>query len=1085
MTRSLPVITAFMFIVIVAVVSSIVHAASVAPELDNNVIAVNTPFVLKVNMTQGFVVNASTWSLISLNITVPNGYSIAYILIAYTDNSGAYTAEPLNITWNAAARNLTIYVNVSNTGTAPVTYNDLNVTLVVVPIAATTTIMKFVYSNTTHTEVAEASLSVNGTTSPVGYTPGLQPSYSVSMTCLVIAGPASLEYTFMLLNTTSLGSGYINETFFQNYLCVAFNDSYTASIDSLKMPTSVVATFGANTTTISISGVVMRVKGLTVNNELMAPSTGYYEMVVIDGARVGTLEVNVSKVGIVAGVQADTLKLNTSSLGLIYSTNVSSGYVNATASNAEVGLLNVNATSSLEFVNASGITGAKAYLALVNTPSLTADTAWSIHAYLSKIATTSGSVSVYGASLYDMVTGREASVVIKNLPTPGTGDINVTLEADLDLGRWVAGTTSVPEFREVLVYAGVTPEAKALILLPFQNTAQWSYTTGFETTMTVVAVNMTLSDAYYLAGGANSVSITLNRDTPFLTLMWAPERTTEVAAESLEYGYGVGLVNITIAPSILVADGSKYNASVTLGLSGAKFVGYVIWFDGFLPVTRIKQYESGGEINVTVSVSTPVSITVPVYHGIKVGVVIMVPNVTGTYTVDGRIALNDTSIGLLEKPASTTMTIKGYAGSIAAYIASNTALNVYLGVLVGNDYAAAPSGTLVWFNESIAPQVYGKILLLGTSYDVSLLREVRVRYTPADNKFALIGMNGVASVQAPLVNVTVPLEKVCLIKVTLTSPGFIVNSTSGYTGMVMISDAQLGSSTSMLQEFNINATTVSIVISKVYATSAYVNLTTGVMLSDTIDVGSMTLRHGELAVFYSAVNIGTVTLVDNAKLRIYTPTSVAGDAANYVVESVPNATVVAGPSYTVIPTTATSASVTILADTIQAQLASAPQVQAYVVVYSIAAPITVPGRGYYVKIYDIAVVGATPSQMVIEAQLPPQYCVVYNAKQLAGIVSVYYYSNGTWVKGSGYGAEADITTCRLTITFNSTSTPAAGDFVGLPVAIMLPPAIPLVGLEEFMPLRVVAANALLPVYTALAAIIFASLVALYAGIRRE
>ncbi len=1079
---------ALLLAVALLAVGVVAHATSITLEADNNRVAPHVAFAVHVNMTENVALNAGTFAVVSLNVTIPDGFSVAYALITYTDNSGAYTAQPLNITWDAAARNLTIYVNVSNVGgTTTVYYNDLNVTLIMVALSSTASgYIKAEYAeNGTAVagSAAEALLEVNATVAPVGFTAGFAPSFSVSSTPFIIAGPVSLEYTLKLLNTTSLPDAYINETLFSSgYIRVCMNSSYTASIESLYTPTSVQATFGSNTTSITINGLIMRLRGLSVTGELKMPSQDYYTMAVVDGASVsGTLEINVSQAAVVAGVEAGTLKLNTSSLGLVYATTVTSGYVNATANNVEVGLLNVNASSSLEFTNASGVTGDEAYLGLVNAPSLTADSAWSVYAYLSKISQATGSVEQYGSSLYDMITSRETSVVVNNLPQPATGDINVTLEAGLNLANWVSGAVSVPEFREVLVYTGVTPEATALVLLPFQNSAQWSYTESFAAPMTVVAVNMTASTARYLAGEATSTSVTLNTTTPFTVIMWAPVRTTEVSSTTLEYGYGVGLINITIAPSLLVTN-TIYNASVTLGLSGAKFVGYVAWFDNFLPVQQYRANEAGGEVNVSLNVFTPEYVSAPVYHGIKVGIVVMAPNVTGSYQVNGNIVAE--GYGLVEEPASTTLTIREYAAKDAAYIASSPALGVYLGVFAGNEYAPSTTGMLVWYNESAASQVFGKILLTSTSYDIRpYLTEAIVRYTPADRKFALIGMAGIATVEMPTLNITVPLTKVCLVNVKLMTSNLVINSTSGYTGTVMLSNAELGEDTAPLTYVGLNVTAMAASGSKLYAQEAYVNLTTGVFMSGTLNVsGTLVVRHGELAVFYATVNIGSVNELDNGILKIYSPMAAEGAAANYVVERLMNAEVWTGPFYAMV--SAATTSVNAVTDYITVSFTSTPSTPTFVVAYNLIPMIPGAPKGY-AKAYDIAVVGATPSMVELNLSIPPDYCVIYNTPQkLASIVNVYYYNGAAWVKTSSYAITADTKACRITLAFDSTTLPKASSFTGLPVAIALPPAIVRVGLKDFKPLNIVSPADLLPVYAALAAILAASLAAFYLGARR-
>ncbi len=1070
------------------------HAQTITLASDGGLVAPFTPTIIHVNMTQALNVTATTVYVV-VNVTIPQGFELLYMNVTYNTTA----AQPVEIKWDPASRNITVNVSVTS-----LPYNDLNLTLVLLPVStsASGTIAATYYYNqsTSYTVLlsASASLSVNATAVPAPYKPMAEISYGYSMLCVTIAGGNEAYAMLQLLNDVQLS--YVNGTLLNDtVLCVAGNETLASSIPllNISMPEYINASFGANTTTAAPAGLVL--VSLPVY-DLEAPTSGSLEVAGVLGSTttINYMEVNASNAFLVGG-SASEVHLNATTYMLVYGAVVTDLYLNATANNTEADILSSNVTGTLELVNASGVTGAEAYIAFSYVPAkYTSDTGWGTPTIV--LSDTSILGNVYGSSgllaligVYGTPSASYATVAVTLPPSTGSNTILYKLELGYDkLDAWYTGNVTPAELAGILVKSSYAEQTEAYIYatIPSGYVASYQENVTLPSASTVLAVAVGTGGAstrmYCCSGPVTSFAANVSSTNPVMLYLAAPAHKPAIEVAGTSVGNELVVVEADVGPSILLP--GAFNVTLESNATGATLTAAMVNLTGSslsytgtpIVVSRLYGGSSSGVYNATIVVYPPSGGVL--YDGLKVYYELLVPNETTAYNLTLReyFVSNATPVEMTLE-SSTVYSVSSYARMMGVYVPTPRAAMLYLPLLAAVynitpvsyvGYGAAYAG-----NSTFTP--YGKLLLL-TDLPKEYAPLIEVKVATADGRFALIGVGGVREVNASIVNVTVPV-KTCFINVKLYADNAVeVNSTSGYIPMVKIVGSEVEAPV-----VAVNASTFTVKDSSVSGNVSLAAEYDGVVVGGSL-AGNLTVVNGTVYVFYA--NLSGVTSVSAAttQLKVYLPVAYSGVVAPYLVEPV----TVAPLAKTVASATgATSATAKAGRVTVTVEFTTAPTTPTYVVAAQLAptGAMKPPVKGSgSISVADVAVVGATPSKVYVTLPVAPSACIRYTASQIASMTKFYVYNAtlGQWVEVKPASVTVNTAYCTVTAEFNATSTPPASAFTGVPVAAFTPTPLRVVGVNVY-PFRyaVAAAESARLVYAALAALL-ATLLAVYLAARR-
>ncbi len=326
-------------------------AATLSVRLDAGGVAPYTPILVTINMSKPLSVAASSTSPVELNLTVtlPPGFEVAYVSAWWN----ASAAQPNGVYFDASTRTLVLSVSVVNAPAS--TYNDLNATIVLIPVspsASGTLRAAYVYSGGIISE-SSAVLEVNASSVPAP-TPSLNFSSLPSTLNITVAGPESLTAATLLLNATN--AAWLNATLLGNPAAILLdlNESYTGVLStSIGVPSVAYASFGVNTTSITYEAVYVAhvpiryfeapaTRGNLTYVALVETLNSTYtlpKLIAINStyaALIGIAAPSPTSIGWSLG--ASEALINVSRLAVVYKTRVDTLYYNATASGAELHL---------------------------------------------------------------------------------------------------------------------------------------------------------------------------------------------------------------------------------------------------------------------------------------------------------------------------------------------------------------------------------------------------------------------------------------------------------------------------------------------------------------------------------------------------------------------------------------------------------------------------------------------------------------------------------------------------------------------------------------------------------------------------
>ncbi len=1095
-----------MLLAVLAALPVVANAANLYTESDGGVVAPGKPFLLHINMSTALAVAASsaTPQYIVLNITVPSNFAVVAINVTYNDSA----ALPVQITWDPANRNITINVSVVNA--AQNEYNDLNVTLIVVPLAAVTGKFNATYyhnasavptSNYEVIDEGQITVSVDGVSEPVKE----YNSYTLNYETMVftVAGDYSLGAIVQVLNDYELS--WINETMLNRKIVVAVENatsSFTTSSVCLRVPPSITASFGSTSTSASLLGVALILPSVDVGclyapyDQAAGKVKGNFTVIVLDSqaSQLDAAEVNTTYVVVRGATLTGPDRFNFTTLAVFEGIDATSGQLilNATASGAEAWILSGNlAGATLGLHNASGV-NARIVMLFTNVTGATVQTdtysGWSGVAYLTvgNVATSIiwyNDVDLVELLPYQYVYQATPAVFHVEFPTgPNAANQLIYYLVNLQFSRWVTEDLYITAFAgRIAVASSAVDEitAQLMVTVPSSMVQQASVSLT-KTTPEVNAVILESStgvySASYLVSETATIELVTSANYPLAILLRAPVYSASVSIEGAGYGNESVVIEVDATPSILVL-GQDYN----LTLSGAPFKMLVAVANVTLPTgsvnTMIPRYfEVGANTNLTLTAFPEFPKT---YDRIVYYVLAKVPNATGTYTLYAwfkHVKLNYAVVS----PASATYTVTTPDTMNAVYISTPMATLLYTLLLnaTGDTVATGSTYPSVSFNYIInrtALPAPGKLVLLTDvpSYYASFLA-FNVSIPTSDNVFALIANTGTRTIWARYLNVSVPLSKVCMRNIELHAGlGIAVNSTTGWIGVLDIE----GSSIQAQVSIDLNASTIyaydSSFSTPTLKLAAEYNAT---YIQAGFDVTTLNVYRGNHYVLYSSLgNVASVNVAPGSELKVIMPLSVSPAVEPYVVETLGGVNVIALASTLV---TGTTASLEAGGAAVSIEYTVAPTTPAVLTLARIVPGMLPPGNGYK-TVVDVAVIGPAPARITVDIPLPAYVCTAYSPSQIIALTKLYFFNatSNSWEPVNASSVTLTPGRCAIRLEFTPTSKPSTANFTGLPVAIVAPPPKKLVGLTEIHPLIIGDEEAAMIAYAAAAAILLAVVLA--------
>ena len=1078
-----------------AALAAVAGAQTISLASDGGLVAPSTLTIIHINMTEAVPVTTASTVFVVANITIPAGFEVLYANITYNTSAAA----PVVIKWDPVTRNMTVNVSVTS-----LPYNDLNITLVLLPVSPTAngTIAVTYYYNesTTYTAflAASATLTVNASSVAAPYTPPAGISYGKRL-CVIVAGENEAYALLQLLNDVQLS--YVNGTLLNDtVLCAAANETLATSLPllNISMPAVITASFGTvNRSAAAPAGLVLQ--SLPVY-ELVAPTSGSLGVVGVLGSTttINYMEVNATSAFLVGGSAAE-VHLNATTYMLVYGSVVDSLYLNATANSTEADILSSNVTSTLELVNASGVSGAKAYIAFSYVPAkFTSDTGWAAPVIVMS-STSILSPDTYGSNelvnlvgIYGTPSAKYAEVAVTLPPSAGSNMIIYQLQLGYDrLSQWYSGAIAPSELSGILVKNSYAEQTAAFLYatIPSSYVASIQGSLALPTASTVLAVEVGTSGAstkmYCCGSPVTSFNVSISPTTPVMLYLVAPAHKPEVEVMGSGIGDELVVIEADVGPSLLLP--GTLNVTLESNATGATLTAAMVNLTGSLsytgtPLVVSKLYgsPSSGVYNATITVYQPAGGVL--YDGLTIYYELLVPNETAAYnlTLSEYFVSSATPVELTVE-SSTVYRVASYARMTGVYVPTPMAARLYLPLLAAvynitpisyTGFGAAYAG-----NSTFTP--YGKLLLL-TDLPEEDAGLIEVKVVTADNRFALIGVGGVREVNTSIVNVTVPV-KTCLVNVKLyAGEGVEFNSTGGYIPAVKI----LGS---MVEApvVAVNASTFMVKDSSISGNLSLAAEYSGVVVGGSL-AGGLRVVNGTIYIFYANLAGVTSVTVSGGALKVYLPAAYSSAVQPYLVEPVTITPLATGLA---AATGKTSVSVTAGAVAASAEFTTAPSTPTYLVAAQVAPmgvmqpPVTTTGS---ITVADVAVVGATPSTVYVTFKVSPSACLSYTAGQLASITKFYVYNAtlGKWVEAEPAAVTASTTYCTVTAEFTASSTPPARAFTGVPVAAFTPIQMRVVGVTVYpFRLAVAAATAARLVYAAVAALL-AAMLAAYIAARR-
>ncbi len=1067
---------------------------------DGSLVPPYTPIVVHVNMTQAVTVTASATSpvFVVLNITIPPGFEVLWVNVTYNTTA----ATPVAIKWDAATRNMTVNVSVTSTP-----YNDLNVTLVLYPVSTSASgLIKATYyynQSTTYTVLASdtASLAVNASAAPV------MPSYvtlNYPKLMLLVPGPAAAAAAAQLLNEQQLS--YINSTLINGaVVCLAANQTMVAAVSplSLTVPETIRAQFGSTTTSATPRGICISALPVAA---LTAPTSGNFTAVALYRVTgLASATVNATYAYMLETIGSE-VHLNVSDLAVVYGSSVSELYVNATADNAEAHILSSNVTTTLALVNATGVTGAKAYALLSNiaATTFTADTGWQtldlIASYAPNAPATAATASVYGSSglvsllPYGTPSAAYAHVALSLPPTT----LTEYYAMPVDLTPWLQGSVAVLELSDVLVRADMANSLKAMLyaITPSSLVAAETETLNCGITNPLI-VNVSIGATEVMKAYTASTTVTLTAAIPLQLYLCAPKTTATPEVKAVGIGNEVVVFEYDVGPSILLAD-HFYNATITinstkvlvlgalLNMTGARVVYYSV------PPIEIHTFRAyatsaGTEINVTYYVFPPYPPTSSalVYGGLKLYVFALLPGTGEAYSAGVKVYELRSLLEPVE-PSTATATTTSVTGNYAV-ISSKEALLAYA-LLLNQTYSITPFGLTTYAiafagNNTLAGKLPGEIMLAEDIVAPNIV--INATLPTAGNMLCIAGYGGMKKLVVKEIAASIPYSVFCLKDLNVTAITIEANATVVKTAN--ISAVKICSSVIDAGLLAVNATTLMIKGSDVTAglVVAMPATSVGVMVGGKL-TGSIDVKSGTLDIFYA--NLSGVTAATGS-IKVFLPVAYSTAVQGYIAEPL----VVKPLYYNVVNATGlTTVKVTVPGGiVVEAVYTTAPTTPTYVVAAQLPPSGTtkppIPSIPGSVSVADVAVAGAAPSEIRVYMPLSPSICASEKAEKIISSTIAYYYdfATGTWVKAKPAEVLYDAPTCHVVLVFNATSTPSVTSFTGLPVASYTPYPMVVVGVKVYSLAGALASLAAVRiVYAALAALLAAVVAAYLAAWRR-